>query len=154
MILESFQQVQVIPAELNRVWRFFSDPHNLNAITPPDMQFRIISALPEHMYAGMLIQYQIRLLPGCWAKWLTEIRQVREGQYFCDEQRVGPYHLWYHEHHFEPVKGGVRMTDKVTYGVGYGPLGWLLHRVWIRPKLRAIFAYRTRKVVELFGEKS
>ncbi|MBX3737310.1 MAG: SRPBCC family protein [Candidatus Didemnitutus sp.] len=142
---------QFIPAEPERVWEFFATPRNLDALTPPDLRIRIVSAVPEKMHPGLLIEYRISPLPGVWLRWLTEIRHIRAGGYFVDEQRVGPYRLWYHEHYFEVAPGGVRMTDRVTYEVGWGPLGWLAERLWVRGELERIFDFRARKVVEIFG---
>lgn len=142
---------QFIPADPTTVWAFFATPRNLNELTPPGLKFRILSELPERMYAGQLIEYRISPLPGVWLRWLTEIRQVREGVFFVDEQRAGPYRLWYHEHHFEPVPGGVKMTDRVTYEVGWGPVGWLAEKLWVRRQLGRIFAYRRQRVAALFG---
>jgi ligand-binding SRPBCC domain-containing protein len=142
---------QVIPAELPRVWEFFATPRNLDALTPPELKFEILSPLPDRMYAGQLIDYRISPLPGVWLGWRTEIRHVREVVCFVDEQRSGPYRFWYHEHHFEAVAGGVRMTDRVTYEVGWGPFGWLAERLWVRGQLERIFDYRARKVAALFA---
>lgn len=142
---------QFIPADPTTVWAFFATPRNLNELTPPGLKFRILSELPDRMYAGQLIEYRISPLPGVWLRWLTEIRQVREGVFFVDEQRAGPYRLWYHEHHFEPVPGGVKMTDRVTYEVGWGPVGWLAEKLWVRRQLGRIFAYRRQRVAALFG---
>lgn len=145
---------QVIRAEPARVWAFFATPRNLDALTPPDLRFRILSDLPARMYAGQLIEYRISPVPGLWLRWLTEIRHVREGEYFVDEQRAGPYRLWYHEHHFEAVPGGVRMTDRVTYDVGWGPAGWLAERLWVRRQLDGIFDFRRQRVDELFHREA
>lgn len=142
---------QIIPADLEPVWNYFATPRNLDALTPPDLRFRILSAVPERMHPGLLIEYRISPLPGVWLRWLTEIRHVREGSYFVDEQRFGPYRFWYHEHHFEKVPGGVRMTDRVTYEVGWGPFGWLAERCWVRRRLEKIFEFRAAKVREIFG---
>jgi ligand-binding SRPBCC domain-containing protein len=142
---------QFIPADPVRVWEFFSTPGNLNELTPPEVKFRILSELPARMYAGQLIAYRLSPVPGVWLHWLTEIRHVREGTYFVDEQRAGPYRFWYHEHRFESVPGGVLMTDLVTYKVGWGPLGWLADELWVRHQLEHIFAYRRRRVEGRFG---
>lgn len=142
---------QFIPADSAAVWSFFATPRNLDELTPPDLRFRIQGEVPERMYAGQLIEYRISPLPGVWLRWLTEIRHVREGEYFVDEQRIGPYRLWYHEHHFEPAPGGVMMTDRVTYEVGWGPAGGLADKLWVRRKLGHIFAYRRQRVVARFG---
>ena len=142
---------QILPADLDRVWRFFATPRNLDELTPTDLKFRILTAVPESMYPGLLIEYRISPLPGVWLRWLTEIRHIRDREYFVDEQRIGPYRLWYHEHHFEAVPGGVRMTDRVTYEVGWGPFGWLAEKLWVRRQLEHIFDYRARKVAEVFA---
>ncbi len=142
---------QFIPAEPARVWEFFATPRNLNELTPPDLQFRILTQVPERMYPGLLIEYRISPLPGVWLRWLTEIRHLREQEYFVDEQRIGPYRLWYHEHRFVAVPGGTRMTDRVSYEVGWGPAGWLAEKLWVRRQLGDIFDFRARKVAEIFG---
>ncbi|RXK54328.1 hypothetical protein ESB00_00020 [Oleiharenicola lentus] len=145
-----FQQ-QFIPADPAAVWEFFATPKNLDELTPPDLRFAIRSDLPPRMFAGQLIEYRISPVRGVWLHWLTEIRHVREGRYFVDEQRAGPYAFWYHEHHFEPVAGGVMMTDRVTYDVGWGPFGWLADKLWVRRQLEHIFAYRRQRVEARFG---
>jgi ligand-binding SRPBCC domain-containing protein len=142
---------QILPADLDRVWRFFATPRNLDELTPPDLKFRILTTVPEEMYPGLLIEYHISPVPGVWLRWLTEIRHIRDRSYFVDEQRAGPYRLWYHEHHFEAVPGGVRMTDRVTYDVGWGPFGWLAEKLWVRRQLEHIFDYRARKVAAVFA---
>lgn len=145
------QREQIIPASLEHVWKFFATPRNLNVLTPSDLRFQIVSKVPEEMQAGLLIEYRISPLRGIWLRWLTEIRYVHERSRFVDEQRLGPYRLWYHEHHFEAVDGGVRMIDRVTYEIGWGPLGWLMDRLWVRRKLEHIFDFRARKTAEIFG---
>ncbi len=150
IIVHQLERTTFLRAEPEQVWSFFSDPRNLNALTPPEMHFEILGD-PGPMREGQLIAYRIRILPGIRVSWLTEIRHVTPGVCFVDEQRIGPYKLWYHEHRFEAVPGGVRMTDRVTYAVGFGPLGDLVHALWIRGKLRAIFDYRERQVALHFG---
>ena len=142
------QLIQAAPAE---VWDFFSAPQNLNELTPPGVRFQILGEPPGRMHAGQLIAYRISPVPGVWLRWLTEIRHVVEGACFVDEQRAGPYKFWYHEHHFEPVPGGVLMRDCVTYDVGWGPLGWLVEIFWVRRQLRHIFDYRFQRVEEIFN---
>jgi ligand-binding SRPBCC domain-containing protein len=142
---------QFIPAPPAAVWDFFATPRNLDAMTPPEVKFQILTDLPARMVAGQLIAYRISPIAGIWLHWLTEIRHVREGRAFVDEQRAGPYKFWYHEHDFEPVPGGVVMTDRVTYEVGWGPAGWLADKLWVRRQLEGIFDYRRRRVEAIFG---
>lgn len=141
---------QFVPGEPARIWEFFATPRNLDTLTPPSLRFVILGDVVPRMYAGQMIAYRIGILPGVWTHWLTEITQVREGEFFVDEQRLGPYRLWHHEHHFTPAPGGVMMADRITYDPGWGPLGGSIHALWIRRQLATIFDYRARKIAELF----
>lgn len=143
---------QIIPAPLQKIWEYFCDPKNLNAITPPDMNFEILQGADVKMYVGQLIEYRVEFVRGIRSRWLTEIAHVRAGEYFVDEQRVGPYRFWYHEHGFQQVSTGTKMTDRVTYVIPFGFLGDLLNAFWIEKRLGQIFDFRRHKIVELFGE--
>jgi ligand-binding SRPBCC domain-containing protein len=144
---------QTIPAPLEEVWDYFCDPRNLNELTPPDMSFEIVHGGDVRMYEGQIIEYRVEFLRGVRALWLTEISHVRKGVYFVDEQRVGPYRLWYHEHIFEVSSSGTKMTDHVTYLIPFGILGELLNAVWISKRLDHIFNFRREKISEIFGGK-
>ncbi len=64
----------------------------------------------------MMIEYKVSPLFGLPLSWLTEIVQVDEPHYFADEQRVGPYHLWHHEHFFRETSAGeVEIRDLIHY---------------------------------------
>jgi len=141
---------QTLAADPAVLWDFFCDPSNLNAITPPDLDFTIVTTPLPRMYAGQIIEYSVGFVPLIRTRWVTEICHVREGVYFVDEQRVGPYRLWYHEHHFTVTPRGVEMRDQVTYDIGYGPLGGLLGALWIDRRLAQIFDYRRNIVAERF----
>ena len=145
------RRTQTLAADPAVLWDFFADPNNLNAITPPDLQFTIITQDLPRMYAGQIIEYRVGFMPLLHSRWVTEIRQVREGTYFVDEQRVGPYSLWYHEHHFTVTPRGVEMRDQVTYDIGFGPLGGILGALWIDRRLAQIFDYRRKVVADRFN---
>lgn len=142
---------QVIPSTMEVIWEFFSAPQNLNLLTPPDMNFEIITGGEEKMYEGQVIEYRVEFVRGLKSLWLTEISHVRENEYFVDEQRVGPYRFWYHEHQFKTLANGILMTDHVTYAAPFGPAGELIHTAWIGSRLKYIFDYRFGKIVEIFG---
>lgn len=151
MTVHLLEQTQVFPISIGEAWSFFSSPANLDAITPPDLGFRIVSRLPPRMYEGQIITYRVKLAPFVHVTWVTEIKAVDEGRSFIDEQRFGPYAFWHHRHVFETVEGGVRMTDAVHYGLPFGPFGSIAHRVYVRRKLEWIFGYRKRVLEERFG---
>lgn len=146
--LEYHQDLPISQAE---AWDVFSRPDNLARITPANLGFEVTCALPERMYAGMIVTYRVRPLFGVAIPWLTEITHVREPELFVDEQRSGPYRIWHHQHIFTPIDGGVRMTDRVHYQVPCGLFGyWLLGGV-VRRRLEEIFSYRRRTLFKMFG---
>lgn len=152
MAAHSIKTVQKIPVSLDEAWAFFSNPANLQAITPDGMGFTIISKHHgDVMYAGQLIEYKVRPLAGIPLYWMTEITQVKDRAYFIDEQRFGPYSLWHHQHHFKEIPGGVEMTDIVHYKNPLGILGKIANALFVKQKLKTIFDFRYRKVEELFG---
>ena len=142
---------QVVSANLDVVWDYFASPKNLDEMTPPDMKFKILSGGEEAMYLGQLIEYRVQIMPMVSSRWLTEIAHLEEKTFFVDEQRLGPYQFWYHEHRFEPVKGGTKISDRVTYALPFGPLGELVHAIWVDRRLQYIFNYRRDKVNTLFN---
>jgi ligand-binding SRPBCC domain-containing protein len=150
----SFQQLiktQIVPATINEVWDFISSPKNLKEITPDYMGFNIISKnLPEKIYPGMIISYKVRPLFGIPMAWVTEITHVVEKKYFVDEQRVGPYAMWHHQHFIEPHENGVNMMDIVSYKPPMGFLGSLMNAMIIRRQLESIFAYREKVLKKRF----
>ncbi len=146
--LECHQFLPLTPAA---AWEFFSRPDNLARITPPDLGFAVTSPLPERMYAGMIVSYRITPFGGLRIPWITEITQVREPEFFVDEQRSGPYRFWHHQHHFRAVADGVEMTDLVHYQLPFGVIGDLLAGGLVERRVAAIFAWRRKVLVELFG---
>ncbi|MCX6316338.1 MAG: SRPBCC family protein [Bacteroidetes bacterium] len=153
MAAHSIKVVQKIPVSLEKAWDFFSNPANLQAITPGNMGFTVISKYHgDIMYAGQIIEYRVRPVMNIPLYWMTEITQVKDMQYFIDEQRFGPYSLWHHQHHFKAIPGGVEMTDIVHYKNPLGILGRLANTLFVKKKLDGIFEYRLQKVEELFGK--
>ena len=145
------KRTQFIKADIQTCWKFFSSPKNLKLITPPYMGFEVKVDLPEKMYEGLMIEYTVKPLLGIPMSWITEIKTVKENEFFVDEQRKGPYSIWHHEHHFKQVEGGVEMTDIVSYVIPLGILGKIAHPIIVRRKLEEIFAYRFQKVEEIFN---
>ena len=143
---------QRLPITMDEAWFFISNPKNLKTITPDYMSFDIISGIDKPMFAGQIIQYIVTPILGIKTTWVTEITHIVDKKYFVDEQRFGPYALWHHKHFIKPIEGGVEMEDIIDYKVPFGFIGRLLHPFLVKSKLTEIFNYRTKKLVELFGE--
>lgn len=144
---------QKIPATIEKVWDFISSPANLKEITPPHMGFEITSGkVDEKMYPGMIISYKVSPFLGLKLTWVTEITQVRDHSYFVDEQRMGPYSMWHHQHFIKPIEGGTLMQDIVSYRPPAGIFGRIANWLFIRRQLNEIFQYRTEAVNQRFGK--
>lgn len=153
MAAHSIKTVQKIPVSINKAWDFFSNPANLQAITPDNMGFKVISKHHgDKMYAGQIIEYTVKPVLGIPLYWMTEITQVKDKEYFIDEQRFGPYSLWHHQHHFKAIEGGVEMTDIVHYKNPLWIFGRMANTLFVKNKLKGIFDYRFKKTEELFGK--
>ena len=147
------KRTQFVKTDMKTCWDFFSRPENLKKITPEYMGFDIKVELPEKMYEGQMIEYTVRPLFGIPMSWITEIKTVKENQFFVDEQRKGPYTIWHHEHHFKEVEGGVEMTDIVTYVVPLGILGKIVHPLIVKGKLEEILKHRFSQVEKIYNQR-
>lgn len=153
MLAHTIKNVQKIPASQDKVWDFFSDPANLQRITPAEMNFRVISKYHgDTLYAGQLFEYKVSPLFGIPLYWMTEVSHVRAVDFFSDEQRFGPYRMWQHQHHFKTIPGGTEMMDIIHYKNPLGVLGRLANGWFVKKKLRHLFEYRFVKVEEIFGK--
>ncbi|HEX3818532.1 MAG TPA: SRPBCC family protein [Chthoniobacterales bacterium] len=146
MPIYQLERRQVVSLGVEECWRFFSDPRNLEKITPPALNFTVKRKLPPEVYPGLMIEYTVSPLLGIPLIWLTEIVHVDAPHRFVDEQRRGPYRLWHHEHTFRALPdGGTEVHDLVTYVPPLGPFGALLNRLIVRPQLERIFDYRRER---------
>ncbi len=151
MKLYQLYSKQSLPITQQQAWDFLSDPANLKVITPEHMGFNILSGADRPMFPGQIIQYKVSPFLGYTTKWVTEITHVKEGEYFVDEQRFGPYALWHHKHFLQSIKGGVLMEDIIDYKIPFGILGQLAHPILIKKQLKEIFSFREQKLIDLFG---
>ena len=138
---------QKIQKSQDQLFTFFSDAHNLAEITPPWLNFRMMTPAPIEMKIGALIDYRLKLR-GIPIRWQSEIIAWDPPHRFVDEQRRGPYRCWTHTHTFVPVPDGTLIRDEVDYAV-LG--GWLVQKFFVAPDIEKIFAYRSAKLKELIA---
>jgi ligand-binding SRPBCC domain-containing protein len=151
MKIYRLHEKQNLPINMEEAWTFLCDPKNLKTITPDYMGFEILGGEKKMMYPGQIIKYIVTPVLGIPTHWVTEITHVKQGEYFVDEQRFGPYDLWHHKHFIRPIKNGIEMEDIIDYKIPLGILGQMVHPIIVKPKLKEIFDYRQKKLVELFG---
>ena len=142
----------MVPQPLEETFAFFSNPRNLEAITPPWLRFRMLEA-PAELEEGSRLRYRLQLF-RVPIGWQAEIRHWAPPRSFTDVQAVGPYALWEHTHRFSRVRGGTEIYDHVRYRVPGGPLGPLGQRLLVGRWLDQIFDYRAARLEELLTSRA
>lgn len=143
---------QTIARSLRTVFEFFEQPENLEKITPGSVGFTILTPRPIKMQVGTVLDYTIRLL-GLPVRWTTLISEYDAPHRFCDVALRGPYSFWHHTHTFEKTEQGTVMTDEVRYALPFGPIGRLVHLLWVKRQLDYIFDYRAEVISQLLENR-
>lgn len=139
-----------LPRPRDEVFAFFSDAFNLDELTPPWLQFKVLTPAPIAMRQGTLIDYRIKI-HGVPVRWRTEIAVWEPPHRFVDQQLRGPYRLWRHEHAFISERGGTRVVDHVDYQAKVALVEPLLYRLFVRRDVERIFAYREQRLRARFA---
>lgn len=146
-----YKTEQFLPIQIEKAWDFFSSAKNLAVITPPELNFNILTAVDgKEISEGMLIDYTLKPLFGVPVKWKTEISKVEKPKMFTDRQLKGPYQTWEHTHTFIQKDNGVLMTDELKYKLPFGFIGNIVHSLIVRKKIVDIFNYRRQILHKLF----
>ena len=141
----------LVNESLDVVYEFFSDPGNLQELTPPWLDFLVVGSSTERVEVGTTIDYRLKVR-GLTIRWRSLISAWNPPRSFVDEKVKGPYRMWHHTHLFEETAEGVLVGDKVRYSVPGGPLfERLVERLFVGPDVRKIFDYRVKRLGELFS---
>ena len=150
-MIHQYKSEVFLPIQINTAWDFFSSAKNLSKITPPEMDFKMLTELGDtEVYEGMIIDYTVKPLFGLALKWQTEIFSVTKPFCFTDRQVKGPYSIWEHTHTFSETDGGVLMKDEVKYKLPLGILGDLISYLIVKKKIENIFKYREGALNKIF----
>lgn len=131
-----------------KVFDFFADAGNLERITPPELNFHIITPRPIDIKQGTLIDYKLKMR-GIPMKWRTEISIWEPPFRFVDQQLRGPYSQWIHTHTFTEISPTqTLMEDEVRYRLPFEPFGDIAN-YFVNGELAYIFDYRQKVVAEM-----
>lgn len=153
MKLYTLKRTQGFSHSRDTVFKFFESPEHLALITPPWLDFHILTPTPITMRQGTLIDYTIRWLTVP-VRWTTLITSYEPPYRFVDEQIRGPYSLWHHSHTFVEKDGVTEMHDEVQYALPAGVFGRVAHAALVRKQLEEIFDYRSHVIGRFFGDDS
>jgi ligand-binding SRPBCC domain-containing protein len=142
------EREQWLPKPIDEVFAFFSRPENLQQITPPWLDFRMVET-PKELKPGSLIRYRLRW-HGVPVRWTTEITEWDPPHGFVDRELKGPYALWNHEHLFTEKDGGTTMRDRVSYALPLAWAGRIAHWALVRSDVESIFDFREEMMARLF----
>ncbi|MGI8469538.1 MAG: SRPBCC family protein [Pyrinomonadaceae bacterium] len=134
---------------IEKVFAFFADAGNLECITPPELNFKIINTTsPIDIKKGALIDYKLKLR-GFPLTWKTIISVWNPPFEFVDEALKSPYKQWLHRHTFTELETNKTLIeDEVRYRLPLEPLGDLAH--WFaRRELDYIFDFRQKTVAKI-----
>jgi ligand-binding SRPBCC domain-containing protein len=165
-----FESEQWLTQAVEKVFAFFADPHNLPRIMPPAMDAKLLNLKLVSAQTGgsdegsvaagpgseMVLSF--RVVPGLpfRGKWVARITECEINNFFADVQVKGPFKSWHHRHEFvrqtRDGAPGTLIRDVVAYEVGFGPLGSLADRIFVRRRLQQTFAWRQKAVRELLRE--
>tara|TARA_B110000438_G_scaffold192738_1_gene184345 strand:+ start:4368 stop:4880 length:513 start_codon:yes stop_codon:yes gene_type:complete len=136
----------ILDENIEKVFRFFETPKNLNLITPSWLNFKIITPVASKTYKDQEIEYKLTLHKITF-KWKSKITEYKKNISFCDKQIKGPYLFWEHSHLFSKLEEKTLMKDVVKYKVIFGSL---TNKLIVKKDLRRIFDYRQKKIQEIF----
>lgn len=149
-----YKTEQFLPINIQTAWDFFTSPHNLELLTPTEMDFIVLTELDNHIYTNMIIDYTVSPLLNITLKWKTKILDVDENVEFTDIQLKGPFKKWKHVHKFVQVDDGVLVKDIVQYQLPFGIIGQLAHSLLVRKRIEHIFSYRKKVLEQLFKKRN
>jgi ligand-binding SRPBCC domain-containing protein len=147
----TLRQEQWVSRPIDEVFEFFSDAQNLETITPPWLSFKVLSMSTKSIVQDTEIHYRLAW-HGFPLRWTSKICKWNPPHSFTDTQTSGPYRLWYHRHRFEAHGGRTRVLDVARYALPFGVFGEMAHAIKVRRDVQQIFAFRRRRIDEIFGE--
>ncbi len=145
-----FTQQIKIHKTIQEVFEFFSNAENLNRITPPHLEFKILTPQPIQIEPGTTIDYRLRLYKFP-IHWKTKITAWEPPYRFVDAQLKGPYKKWIHQHRFQSENDGTIVEDNLEYAIPGGIAAPFIHWIFVKRDIENIFRFRAGKLDEIFS---
>ncbi|MFL2762908.1 MAG: hypothetical protein ACJZ9C_00665 [Dehalococcoidia bacterium] len=141
---KKFKYITSIQKPLNDVFDFYSDPKNINKLTP---WFAKVKAIPEKkLTPNAVFVIEINVF-GLKNKWKISISNYEKNKIFTDIQLEGPFAIWEHTHIFEYRNNTTLMTDEIIYKSKISFFDKLNIFKYI---FTLVFYYRKRRILSIF----
>ena len=140
----SFKYKTKIKQPLNNVFDFYSNPRNINLLTP---WFAKVSCTPEKKISkNEVFTIEINML-GIKNKVEILIKNYEENKLFTDLQIKGPFNYWEHNHIFKYENNETIMYDVINYNSKFKLLDkmYIFHLIF-----KIVFYYREKKILAIF----
>ncbi len=136
----SFVKTSLIKTSLSEIKDFHEVPGALAGLTPPFVIMRVQRDDRRSLTSGE-IEFTLWFGP-LPIRWLARHEAGPTPDSFADVQLQGPLAYWRHEHIFEEVDGGVRLSDRISFAHKRGLLGLFTRLAFDGLPLRLLFLYR------------
>jgi ligand-binding SRPBCC domain-containing protein len=135
-----FTHTSVIPTTVENLSAFHNQPDVLRRLTMPPLILQVLRDDRSSITSGE-IEFLLWFGP-IPVRWLARHMPGPIPTSFKDVQIRGPLAGWEHEHRFELVSGGAKLTDQITLEHPPGLAGLLTRLVFDGLLLRLLFIYR------------
>lgn len=102
---------------------------------------------------GETVTWRARHFGITWSM-TTLISELDRPTRFVDRQQRGPFKEFVHEHTFEPVDDGTRVTDNVRFAAPLGPLGWLAEQLVLKRYMPKLIDARNEFMLSVATERA
>ncbi len=137
-----------IKCDRGELFRFHLNTNNITVISPPFPVVSDIKMSSNPLAKGSTVNLTVSFILFKM-KWFLEVSEVEGNSLVRDTQLKGPFKAWVHDHIFEDIPGGTRMTDEVRFIPPFGLLG-LLALPFVYLQLHLMFSDRHRRTKKYF----
>lgn len=133
----------------DEAFEFLAQPENIRLITPSSMML-VFDAAPQKLSLGSRMEFRVQAY-GVVRSAVHDVVAWNAPRSFVERQIEGPMGAWEHEHLFEPIANGTRVTDRITFKTPGGVLGLLINERKIREALDDGFGHRHAELEKRLG---
>lgn len=149
--MKHFKHTFVVHADIDKIWKFYTNINHLKMITPKKMKLDILKTENDILEEGAIIWLQARLI--IYSKWHSKITYLKPYEY-VDEMISGRFKMWKHIHKFNKINdGSTEIIDQIDFQLHYGFIGKFFEGYVMR-FLADIFEYRKQATMEALHEHS